>query len=93
MINDPKMIKKLLEEFNSIPDEIIKKAIKEVIEEEEQSIIEEVFEINESERYKILNNYNYSNEFNIYIHNERTSRWSNIFKRKGNENDENVEVA
>lgn len=44
MINDPKMIKKLKQDFNKVPERIIKDAIKEVFEEESMSKADEMFE-------------------------------------------------
>ena len=87
MINDPNMIEELMKKLDEVPEDIIKSAIKEVLEEDKQEYIEELLKDNS-------NNYYLTTEYNLYVHKHETSSIKRFFKIEKNEyEDEEVEVA
>lgn len=80
MINDPNMISELMKKLDEIPEDIIKNAIKEVIEEDKKESIEELLRDNIN-NYDLSININYYciGDYNLYVHKRSTS--SNIIQR------------
>lgn len=94
MINDPELIEQLLKELDLIPNEIIKQAIKDVInEDEKENSINVILDGDIVKKYSIKENYNYTKKFNIYVHNNKSNNWLNLFRKKENNKDKEVEVA
>ena len=96
MINDPNMINKLLSDFNNIPDEIIKEAIVEVIQEDEkQNIIQSELKIENKEKYSIKEGYYYFNDTNEYVHKINRTSYNLIERilKRHNDKDEELGVA
>ena len=95
MINDPNMIEELMKKLDEAPEDIIKSAINEGLEEDKQEYIEELLKDN-SNNYDLNVNINYylTTEYNLYVHKHETSSIKRFFKIEKNEyEDEEVEVA